>query len=70
MTITSEEKTAAREEPSQTTDTYSYVGNASSKVVHAATCGKLPGEDNRVYFETLDDALSAGYRRHANCLGS
>ena len=70
VTITSEEKTAAQEEPSQTTDTYAYVGNASSRVVHAATCGKLPGEDNRVYFETLDDAIAAGYRKHANCLGS
>ena len=69
LTISSEEKTAAREEPSQTTDTYAYVGNASSRVVHAATCGKLPGEDNRVYFETLDDAIAAGYRKHASCLG-
>ena len=69
VTISSEEKTAAREEPSQTTDTYAYVGNASSRVVHAATCGKLPGEDNRVYFETLDDAIAAGYRKHASCLG-
>ena len=69
LTITSEEKSAVQK-TSQTTDTYSYVGNASSKVVHAATCGKLPGEDNRVYFETLDDALAAGYRKHANCLGN
>ena len=70
VTITSEEKTAVQEVPSQTTDTCEFVGNASSKVVHAATCGKLPGENNRVYFETLDDALSAGYRKHANCLGN
>ena len=69
VTISSEEKSAVQKETSQTTDIYSYVGNASSKVVHAATCGKLPGEDNRVYFETLDDALAAGYRKHASCLG-
>ena len=70
VTISSEEKSAVQKETSQTTDTYSYVGNASSKVVHTAACGKLPGEDNRVYFETLDDALAAGYRKHASCLGS
>lgn len=70
VTISSEEKSAVQKETSQTTDTYSYVANASSKVVHTATCGKLPGEDNRVYFETLDDALAAGYRKHASCLGS
>ena len=69
VTISSEEKTAAREAPSQTTDTCEFVANASTKVVHAATCGQLPGENNRVYFETLDDAIAAGYRKHASCLG-
>ena len=70
VTITWETETAAREEPSQTADHYDYVGNASSKVVHLATCGKLPGETNRVYFETLDEAVAAGYRKHAGCLGN
>ena len=69
VTISSEEKTAAREAPSQTTDTCEFVANASTKVVHAATCGQLPGENNRVYFETLDDAIAAGYRKHVSCLG-
>ncbi len=70
VTITWETESAAREEPSQTADHYEYVGNASSKVVHLATCGKLPGENNRVYFETLDEAVAAGYRKHASCLGN
>ena len=69
VTISWETESAAREEPSQTADHYEYVGNASSKVVHLATCGKLPGENNRVYFETLDEAVAAGYRKHASCLG-
>ena len=70
VTITWKTETAAREEPSQTADHYEYVGNASSKVVHLATCGKLPGETNRVYFETLEEAVAAGYRKHAGCLGN
>ena len=70
VTITWETETATREEPSQTADHYDYVGNTSSKVVHLATCGKLPGETNRVYFETLDEAVAAGYRKHAGCLGN
>ena len=70
VTITWETETAAREEPSQTADHYEYVGNASSKVAHLATCGKLPGEANRVYFETLEEAVAAGYRKHAGCLGN
>ncbi len=52
------------------TGSYGYVGNSSSKVVHLAGCGKLPGESNRVYFASLDEALAAGYRKHASCLGS
>ena len=72
VTITYGAENAALEDtPSQTAETSdTYVGNSSSKVVHTATCGKLPGENNRVYFETLEDALAAGYRKHANCLGN
>ena len=72
VTIAYGAENAAREDtPSQTAETSDvYVGNSSSKVVHTATCGKLPGENNRVYFETLEDALAAGYRKHANCLGN
>lgn len=60
----STENSAAPEEES-----FSYVGNRSSMVVHSAACGRLPAEGNRVYFKTLDEALAAGYRRHAGCLG-
>lgn len=46
-----------------------FIGNASSKVVHSAACSRLPGEENRAYFETLEDALAAGYRAHKACTG-
>ena len=69
MTTASSEAPSA-DAASQTTDSYGYVGNSSSKVVHFAGCGKLPGESNRVYFASLDEALAAGYRKHANCLGN
>ena len=62
--------TSASNAASQTAGSYGYVGNSSSKVVHLASCGKLPGESNRVYFASLDEALAAGYRKHANCLGN
>lgn len=67
VTITTE-NAARTESPAQTAQTGDYVGNASSKVVHTASCGKLPGEENRVYFATLDEALAAGYRAHAACV--
>ena len=69
MTAASNE-TPSADAASQPTGSYGYVGNSSSKVVHLAGCGKLPGESNRVYFASLDEALAAGYRKHANCLGN
>lgn len=69
MTTASNE-TPSADAASQPTGSYGYVGNSSSKVVHLAGCGKLPGESNRVYFASLDEALAAGYRKHASCLGS
>ena len=68
MTTASSEAPSA-DAASQPTGSYGYVGNSSSKVVHLASCGKLPGESNRVYFASLDEALAAGYRKHAACLG-
>ena len=70
ITSASNEAPPASDAASQTAGSYGYVGNSSSKVVHLASCGKLPGETNRVYFETLDEAVAAGYRKHAGCLGN
>ena len=68
ITTASNEAPPASNAASQTADSYGYVGNLSSRVVHLASCGKLPGEGNRVYFASLDEALAAGYRKHAGCL--
>lgn len=40
---------------------YSYIGNKNSKKFHLPTCGSLPAEQNRVYFKTRKEAVSAGY---------
>ena len=70
VTITTEKtNTAAEEASSQAVKTGEYIANATSKVVHLASCGKLPDEANRIYFDTLNDALAAGCRKHASCLG-
>lgn len=39
-----------------------YVGNKTSRVFHAASAAQLPGEGNREYFATADEAIAAGYR--------
>lgn len=39
-----------------------FIGNKKTRVFHAATAGNLPGEDNRVYFESEEEAVAAGFR--------
>lgn len=38
-----------------------YIGNKNSKVFHLSSCRSLPQEQNRVYFNSRQDALDAGY---------
>ena len=38
-----------------------YIGNKRSLKFHLPTCGYLPAEKNRVYFNTRDKAISEGY---------
>ncbi|QNB44999.1 hypothetical protein BR63_00860 [Thermanaerosceptrum fracticalcis] len=40
---------------------YSYIGNKNSKKFHLPICGSLPAEQNRIYFKTRGEAISAGY---------
>lgn len=45
-----------------------YVGNINSKKVHASNCSSLPSAKNAIYFNSLEEALSAGYEKCNNCL--
>ncbi|MBZ4656004.1 MAG: beta-lactamase domain protein [Thermoanaerobacter sp.] len=40
---------------------YSYIGNKNTKKFHLPTCRSLPTEQNRIYFKTREEAVSAGY---------
>ena len=44
-----------------------YIGNKNSKIFHKTSCGTLPADKNRVYFNSRDAAVSAGYRPCKNC---
>ena len=44
-----------------------YIGNRKSKVFHAPDCKNLPGEKNRVYFNSVEEAAQAGYSPCGNC---
>ena len=51
----------------QNADDVGYIGNKNSKKYHSPTCGSLPAEQNRVYFDTAQEAASAGYSPCGNC---
>ncbi len=38
-----------------------YIGNKNNGKLHRSTCSKLPKEENRVTFDTRQDAVRAGY---------
>ena len=47
----------------------SYIGNKNSKNFHAPDCKNLPKESNRVYFNSYDAAIDAGFAPCGSCLG-
>lgn len=46
-----------------------YIGNVNSKKFHLPTCSSLPGEQNRTYFDSYEEATQAGYTPCGKCLG-
>ena len=45
-----------------------YIGNKNSKKVHTGDCSNLPGESNRVEFDSYDAAIAAGYTPCGTCM--
>lgn len=45
----------------------SYIGNKNTKKIHLASCRSLPAEKNRVYFNSVSDAVKQGYTACKNC---
>ena len=46
-----------------------YIGNKNSKKLHIGSCANLPKEENQVIFESIDDAIAAGYTPCGSCMG-
>ena len=44
-------------------------GNKKSKVFHTYDCKNLPGETNRVEFDSYDDAIAQGFKACGSCIG-
>lgn len=54
------------------TDTSSgnYIANRNSGKLHSVYCDSLPYEENRIYFDTIEAAHTAGYTdHHRECMG-
>lgn len=44
-----------------------YIGNKKSEVFHLPSCKNLPAEKNRIWFDSREEAVSAGFRPCGNC---
>lgn len=61
------EKEAAVTNPTQKTE--NFIGNKNSLVFHRDTCSGLPKEQNRVFFDSYEDAVEAGFSPCGRCVG-
>lgn len=48
-------------------DVGEYIGNRNSKKFHLPTCKNLPAEKNRVFFDSRQEAVDAGFDPCGNC---
>lgn len=71
----SETETALPEETVQADETQNnassqesyYIGNTKSNKFHLPTCKWLPDEENRIFFDTREQAVTAGYEPCQKC---
>lgn len=58
----------AQPEAVEPAEPQAFIGNKNSKKLHSEDCGSLPGENNRVYFDSYQQAIAEGYEPHGTCL--
>lgn len=61
---TGEEYEPTEEKPQSV---FTYIGNRKSKTYHTDICPNLPGEKNRITFNSKEDAENSGYKKCGNC---
>ena len=44
-----------------------FIGNRNSQIFHTLECNSLPSQQNRLIFESREDAIRAGYRACQRC---
>ena len=68
ITFTWEDQSAQPEDV-EAAEAATYIGNINSKKFHTGDCGSLPKEENRVYFDSYQEAIDEGYTPCGSCLG-
>lgn len=46
-----------------------FIGNINSKKFHLPSCESLPREENRIYFDSYEEAVGMGFSPCGGCLG-
>ncbi|MCL2134341.1 MAG: MBL fold metallo-hydrolase [Candidatus Bathyarchaeota archaeon] len=59
--------TVEKDTPTPTEEGTIYIGNKNSKIFHLPTCHSLPIETNRIYFNSRQEAIDAGYTPCGTC---
>ena len=68
ITLTWQDQSAAPSDV-EPGETMTYIGNKNSKKLHSPDCDSLPKEENRVYFDSYEEAAEEGFTPCGNCLG-
>ena len=59
---------SADPENAESAEATTYIGNVNSMKFHSPDCGSLPREENRIYFDSYQEAIEAGYTPCSSCL--
>ena len=61
QTTTEVQTTTQQETTTSLNTSYPVIGNKNSKAYHRTSCSRLPNEQNRIYFNSEEEANAAGY---------
>ena len=68
ITFTWQQASARPEDPTAPEEAAQYIGNINSKKLHLPSCANLPKEENRITFDSYDEAIAAGYTPCGTCM--
>ena len=68
ITFTWQKASARPEDPTAPEEAVQYIGNVNSKKLHLPDCANLPNEENRITFDSYDEAIAAGYTPCGTCM--